>query len=173
MIPEDRRTQGLVLVRSVKENVVLPHLNLVSKVGVVNPLKEAETVKRFVQKVKVTPPKIKSPVMDFSGGNQQKVLLAKWIMGNPTVMIFDEPTRGVDIGAKVHIYETITKLAQDGAAILLISSEHEEVMALCHRVYLVRDGGLIGEMDPLHNSVDDVLLALFDLTKEKRDGVTD
>ena len=173
LIPEDRRSQGLVLVRSVKENVVLPHLNLVSNVGVVNPLKETETVKRFVQKVKVTPPKIKSPVMDFSGGNQQKVLLAKWIMGNPTVIIFDEPTRGVDIGAKVHIYETITKLAQDGAAILLISSEHEEVMALCHRVYLVRDGGLIGEMDPLHHSVDDVLLALFDLTKEKRDGVAD
>jgi simple sugar transport system ATP-binding protein/ribose transport system ATP-binding protein len=173
LIPEDRRSQGLVLVRSVKENVVLPHLNLVSKVGVINALKEIEIVKRFVQKVKVTPPRIKLPVMDFSGGNQQKILLAKWIMGNPAVVIFDEPTRGVDIGAKVHIYETIAKLAQDGAAILLISSEHEEVMALCHRVHLVRDGGLIGEMDPLHHSVDDVLLKLFDLTKAKRDGVVD
>lgn len=173
LIPEDRRSQGLVLVRSVKENVVLPHLKLVSKVGVIDSSQETETVKNLVQKVKVTPPKIKYPVVDFSGGNQQKVLLAKWIMGNPRVIIFDEPTRGVDIGAKVHIYETISKLAQDGAAILLISSEHEEVMALSHRVYLVRDGGLIGEMDPAHHSVDDVLLALFDLTEKRTDGVVD
>ena len=173
LIPEDRRSQGLVLVRSVKENVVLPHLKLVSKAGVIDPLKETETVNNLVKKVKVTPPKIKFSVMDFSGGNQQKVLLAKWIMGNPRVIIFDEPTRGVDIGAKVHIYETISKLAQDGASILLISSEHEEVMALSHRVYLVRDGGLIGEMDPAHHSVDDVLLALFDLSEKPTDGVVD
>lgn len=171
LIPEDRRSQGLVLVRSVKENVVLPHLKLVSKAGVIDPLKETETVNNLVKEVKVTPPKIKFPIMDFSGGNQQKVLLAKWIMGNPRVIIFDEPTRGVDIGAKVHIYETISKLAQDGASILLISSEHEEVMALSHRVYLVRDGGLIGEMDPAHHSVDDVLLALFDLSEKPTDGV--
>lgn len=173
LIPEDRRTQGLVLVRSVKENVTLPHLNLVSKAGVISGLKETETVKSLVQKVKVTPPRIKAPVVDFSGGNQQKVLLAKWIMGDPAVIIFDEPTRGVDIGAKVHIYETIVKLAQAGAAILLISSEHEEVMALSHRVYLVRDGGVIGEMDPMRQSVDDVLLALFDLTKSHRAGAVD
>jgi simple sugar transport system ATP-binding protein/ribose transport system ATP-binding protein len=167
MIPEDRRKEGLVIGRSVKENVSLPHLKLVTLKNIINKVKEINTVKELIKIVQVNPPRIYSLVSDFSGGNQQKVLLAKWMMGNPSVVIFDEPTRGVDIGAKVTIYETIVKLAESGVSVLMISSEHEEVMALSNRVYLVRDGGIIGEIDPATKSVDDVLLALFDLKSSK------
>jgi simple sugar transport system ATP-binding protein/ribose transport system ATP-binding protein len=173
MIPEDRRKEGLIIGRSVKENVSLPHLKLVTLKNVINKAKEIKTVKDLIKIVQVNPPRIYSLVSDFSGGNQQKVLLAKWMMGNPSVVIFDEPTRGVDIGAKVTIYETIVELAKSGVSVLMISSEHEEVMALSHRVYLVRDGGIIGEIDPATKSVDDVLLALFDLkssTNHKENG---
>jgi ABC-type sugar transport system ATPase subunit len=163
LIPEDRRAEGLVLVRSVKENITLPHLGRVSAGGVLNSIKESRFAKDLVAKVRVMPPRTNALVSDFSGGNQQKVLLAKWMMGDPAVIIFDEPTRGVDIGAKVTIYETIIELAETGVGILLISSEHEEVMALSHRVHLIRENTVIGEVDPTSTSVDEVLLRLFDL----------
>jgi len=165
MIPEDRRSEGLVLVRSVRENISLPHLNRVAKQGVLSRGRETSRVTELVRRLSVSPPRISAPVADFSGGNQQKVLFAKWLMGEPDVIILDEPTRGVDIGAKVNIYEIIAKLAEEGAAILLISSEHEEVLALSHRVFLVRDGGIIKEIDPTVSSVDDVLFGLFDIDK--------
>jgi ribose transport system ATP-binding protein len=173
MIPEDRRAEGLILVRSIRENVSLPHLELVAKSGVLARSRESMRVSALVKRLAVLPPRIASPVADLSGGNQQKVLFAKWLMGNPSVIILDEPTRGVDIGAKVNIYEIITKLAEDGAAILMISSEHEEVLALSHRVFLVRDGGILKEIDPQDSSVDDVLLSLFDIEKNDVKGNID
>jgi ribose transport system ATP-binding protein len=89
------------------------------------------------------------------------VLFAKWLLGEPRVIVLDEPTRGVDIGSKQRIYELIVELARGGAAVLLISSELEEVMELSHRVYLIRDGTAIGELDPREATVDDVLYRLF------------
>lgn len=170
LVPEDRRSEGLVLGRSVKENISLPHLNQISKSGVINRLREMKTVKTLAEKVKVNPPRINAAVADFSGGNQQKVLIGKWIYGDPSIIILDEPTRGVDIGAKSNIYETIIELAKKGASVLLISSEHEEVMALSNRVYLVRNNQIIGEIDPREKSIDDVLFALFDVTEEEKTG---
>ena len=170
LVPEDRRAQGLVLGRSVKENISLPYLNQISNSGVINRIKEMKSVKSMIEKVKVNPPRINASVSDFSGGNQQKVLIGKWIYGDPSVIILDEPTRGVDIGAKANIYETINELAKKGAAVLLISSEHEEVMALSHRVYLVRDNQIIGEINPSEKSIDDVLFALFDVTEYEKNG---
>lgn len=170
LVPEDRRTEGLVLGRSVKENISLPHIKSVSRYGIINRAKEIKSIKSMVEKVKVNPPRINSAVLDFSGGNQQKVLIGKWIFGDPSVIILDEPTRGVDIGAKASIYETINDLAKKGASVLLISSEHEEVLALSHRVYLVRDNQIVGEIDPAEKTVDDVLFALFDVAKEDRNG---
>jgi ABC-type sugar transport system ATPase subunit len=163
LIPEDRRSQGLVMVRPVRENISLPYLDRIGRVGVINRRRETQKAKELVQRLTVKPPRLDLPISGFSGGNQQKVLFAKWLMGDPRLILLDEPTRGVDIGAKVTIYEIIVQLAAQGAAILLISSEHEEVLALSHRVYLIRDGGVLGEIDPRESNVDDVLYRLFEL----------
>jgi len=104
-------------------------------------------------------------VATLSGGNQQKVLFGKWMAGEPRVVILDEPTRGVDIGAKRQIYDLVVRLAGSGAGILLISSELEEVMGLCHRVYLIRQGLIIEEVEPHATTVEDVLYRLFGLAR--------
>jgi simple sugar transport system ATP-binding protein/ribose transport system ATP-binding protein len=163
LIPEDRRAEGLALVRSVRENIALPHVGRLGRIGVLNKRQETKKVTELVHRLGVQPPRLDLPLAGFSGGNQQKVLFAKWLMGGPRLIILDEPTRGVDIGAKVKIYEVINQLAADGAAILLISSEHEEVLNLSHRVYLIRDGGVLGEVDPRQTTVDDLLFRLFEL----------
>ncbi len=163
LIPEDRRAEGLALARSVRENIALPHVGQMGRAGILNKRQETKKVTELVHRLGVSPPRLDLAVGGFSGGNQQKVLFAKWLMGDPRLIVLDEPTRGVDIGAKVKIYEVITQLAADGAAILLISSEHEEVLSLSHRVYLIRDGGVLGEVDPRQTSVDDVLYRLFEL----------
>lgn len=165
-VPEDRRGQGLALMRSVKENVALPHLRNLSRAKVLLLNLEKKVVGKAITTVGVSPPRLDLEVGGYSGGNQQKVLIARWLVGNPRLIILDEPTRGVDVGAKLAIYETIIELAEAGMAVLLISSEHEEVMNLSHRVLLVRDGTVIGEVDPHEATVDDVLYRLFEISEE-------
>lgn len=160
-IPEDRRAEGLVLLRNVRENVTLPHLGSLSRGGFVSRRQERRRVKSLLDRLGVYPPVVDGDVEIYSGGNQQKVLFAKWLLGAPAVLVLDEPTRGVDIGAKQKIYELIAEIAATGTAVLLISSEHEEVMGLSHRVLLISDGRIIGEVDPAETSVSDVLHALF------------
>jgi simple sugar transport system ATP-binding protein/ribose transport system ATP-binding protein len=162
-IPEDRRGQGLALVRPVRENVTLPHLRRLGRAGVLARRQETREAGDLVRRVGVSPPRLDLPVGGFSGGNQQKILFARWLLGEPRLVILDEPTRGVDVGAKVTIYQLISDLAARGTALLLISSEHEEVLALSHRVYLVRDGTLHGEVDPRTTTVDDLLYQLFEV----------
>ena len=169
-IPEERRAQGLVMVRSVKENISLPHLRSISVGKVLRRRRETVRAKELVAEVSINPPRVAATVSDFSGGNQQKVLFAKWLMGDPSLIILDEPTRGVDIGAKVTIYEIIAELARRGAAILLISSEHTEVLELSNRVHLVRSGSIAGELDPTVSNVDDLLFKLFGLENEILEG---
>jgi ribose transport system ATP-binding protein len=168
MIPEDRRSQGLVLARSVAENVTLPHLHRFSRAGLLSKTRARRAARELVERLNVQPPRLGADVAGFSGGNQQKVLFAKWLLGEPRVILLDEPTRGVDIGNKHRIYELIVELARSGAAILLISSELEEVMELSHRVYLIRDGGVAGEVDPRQTTVDDVLFRLFEVADARR-----
>jgi ribose transport system ATP-binding protein len=163
LIPEDRRAQGLVLARSVAENITLPHLHRFSRGGVVSRRRARRAAAELVERLNVQPPRLDGDVAGFSGGNQQKVLFAKWLLGEPRVIVLDEPTRGVDIGNKHRIYELIAELARAGAAVLLISSELEEVMELSHRVHLVRDGRIVGEVDPATTTVDDVLYRLFEV----------
>jgi ribose transport system ATP-binding protein len=164
MIPEDRRSQGLVLARSVAENVTLPHLHHFTRAGGLLSKKRMRRVAtELVERLNVQPPRLDADAGGLSGGNQQKLLFAKWLLGDPRVIVLDEPTRGVDIGNKHRIYELIVELARAGAAVLLISSELEEVMELSHRVYLIRDGEVAGEVDPRHATVDDVLYRLFEV----------
>jgi simple sugar transport system ATP-binding protein/ribose transport system ATP-binding protein len=161
MVPEDRRKQGLVLMRSVRENVSLASLDLISRFGVIRRRRERTSVTELVSSLEMRPIQIDLSVEDYSGGNQQKALLAKWLNGSPSLVILDEPTRGVDIGAKITIYELICRLAQQGAGVLLISSEHEEVLALCHRAYLVSGGAIVGEVDPSQTTLESLLHQLF------------
>ncbi|MEV6986030.1 sugar ABC transporter ATP-binding protein [Sphaerisporangium sp. NPDC051017] len=161
MIPEDRRAQGLVLARPALENVTLPHLRRFSKAGVLARRAERSAVEELIEQLGVRPRQVDGDVSVYSGGNQQKVLFAKWLLGRPELLILDEPTRGVDVGAKARIYQLIVGIARSGTGVLLISSELQEVVGLSHRVYLVRQGSLIGEMASADTSVDVVLQRLF------------
>ncbi|UTX53009.1 sugar ABC transporter ATP-binding protein [Leucobacter aridicollis] len=167
LVSEDRHRDGLVLQRSVRENISLSSLRSVSASGVVRLRKERADAESLARALEMRPPNIELPVSWFSGGNQQKALLAKALATNPRVIVLDEPTRGVDVGAKRTIYELIARLAEQGIGILLISSEHEEIMELAHRAYLVSDGKTMGEIIPADTTVDDVLFQLFHVPSEE------
>jgi ABC-type sugar transport system ATPase subunit len=159
MLPEDRKTQGLFMLRSIAENITLAHLPDVSQAGVIRPGAERERVQELVARLDVRAPSPRVRVNTLSGGNQQKVLFARWLFRRPRVLIIDEPTRGVDIGAKLAIYELIRTLAQERLAILLISSEHEELLGLAHRVLVMRTGRIVAELDDDTMSEDALLRA--------------
>lgn len=162
-VPEDRRQQGLVLQRSFRENVSLMHQELFSTLGFMSGAKERTRVAELARDLDVRPMNTELPLAGFSGGNQQKALFAKNLTRKPGLLVLDEPTRGVDVGAKVRIYKLIVDLAHEGISILLISSEHEEVLALSHRAYLVSNGSTLDEIDPAVTSIDDVIQRLFDV----------
>ena len=168
LIPEDRRTQGLVMAHTVKKNISLPHLFRISLRKIINRSFEEQKVKSLVREVNVSPPNAELLVTNFSGGNQQKILFAKWLFDTPSFIILDEPTRGVDIGAKIAIYKIIVELARRGTSILLISSEHAEVLQLSNRVYLVSNGMITSELDPTKATEQDILFKLFGLKTESK-----
>jgi ABC-type sugar transport system ATPase subunit len=161
MLPEDRKRQGLIMLRSIVENVTLPHLDDLSSAGVMRTRNERERTSELIDQLDVRTSSNRAAVSTLSGGNQQKVLFAKWLFRRPRVFILDEPTRGVDVGAKVAIYELIRSLAAQGMAVLLISSEHEEVLGLAHRVLVMRAGRIVAELDEQSMSEDAVLHAAF------------
>jgi len=161
MLPEDRKSQGLLMLRSIADNMTLPHLRSISGAGVVDPRRERRAAGELMERVDVRARGIGARLITLSGGNQQKVLFAKWLFRTPRVFIADEPTRGVDVGAKRAIYRLIRSLSEEGMAVLLISSEHEEVLGLAHRVLVMRGGRLVAEFDEATMSEDAVLRAAF------------
>jgi len=161
MVPEDRKGQGLLMLRSIVENVTLPHLGDVSKGGVMEPQVETRRAGDLIKRLDVRTKSGRARVDTLSGGNQQKVLFAKWMFRRPHVFIADEPTRGVDVGAKRAIYELIRSLAAEGIGVLMISSEHEEVLGLAHRVLVMRNGRIVAEFNSQTMSEDAVLHAAF------------
>ncbi|SHG51298.1 ribose transport system ATP-binding protein [Kaistia soli DSM 19436] len=164
-VPEDRRKQGLDLVQAVRPNMSLPHLPLVSRLGILRTREERRRTAEMIQHFNIMPGHIDGDVAYYSGGNQQKVLLSKWVYGAPKVVILDEPSRGVDIGARRRIHDFVIELAKGGAAVLLISSELEEVISLSHRGYLMRDGRILGEADCRNLTVEDALFRLFNVDR--------
>lgn len=144
-VPEDRQHQGLELALSQMANVSLPHLDTVSRRGWMLAKRERVETTEALRRVDVRPLMLKRPVAELSGGNQQKVLFAKWLFRSPRVLLLDEPTRGVDIGARRTIHDLICALAEQGMAILLISSDLDEVLALSHRVLVMRLGRIVAE----------------------------
>jgi ABC-type sugar transport system ATPase subunit len=166
MLPEDRKSQGLLMLRSVAENVTLAHLPEVTRAGTIMPDAESRRVGELVRSLDIRAASSRSRVGTLSGGNQQKVLFARWLFRRPRVLIVDEPTRGVDIGAKLAIYELIRGLASEGMAILLISSEHEEVLGLAHRVLVMRAGRIVAELGEDEMSEDALLAAALGTDRE-------
>lgn len=145
-VTEDRKTQGLVVDFSIKENIAMANFNKTSKSGIIRGSKEKSFVGKLVEKLGVKTPSAELPAKSLSGGNQQKVVIAKWLGIEPEILILDEPTRGVDIGAKKEIYQIMNDLAEQGVAILMISSELPEVIGMSDRVLVMHEGKITGEV---------------------------
>ncbi len=146
LLTEDRKQQGLLLDMTVRENVTLAGLRAVLRAGFVRRSREAAAAAGFVDELKIKTPSIEQAIKNLSGGNQQKAVLARWLFTNAKVLIFDEPTRGVDIGAKAEIYHLMNELVAKGVAILLISSELPEVLGMSDRILVMREGRIAGEL---------------------------
>lgn len=146
MVPEDRKEAGLFLDMSVTANVGVTNLERVSSGGLISERKHQELAQRFVTKLRVATPSLQQAVGYLSGGNQQKVLLAKWLAREPRLLIVDEPTRGVDVGARAEIYDLLRELAAQGVAVLVVSSDLPEVLSLADRIVVMAEGETVGEL---------------------------
>lgn len=167
MVSEDRKRQGNITGRPVDENLNISILDRLSGfLGFQSRRRLAGQAQLMVERLKISPPKASMNIQQFSGGNQQKVIVGRWLAVNPEVIIFDEPTQGIDIGTKSQIYELVIKLASEGKGIILISSELIEVAKLADRILIVRDGRLAGEMEGPVDNVD----LLFDACTQKKES---
>lgn len=147
LAPEDRKKDGLCTKLSIRHNIALPNLDLIcNKFGVINSQKELEMCDRVVENLKVKTPSVEVNTGNLSGGNQQKVVVGKWLARNSRVVIFDEPTRGIDVAAKVEIYNLMNDLKKQGIAVMFVSSEMPEVMGIADRIIVMCDGRITGEM---------------------------
>jgi ribose transport system ATP-binding protein len=146
LVTEDRKALGLVLGMAVRENISLANLGKLSRAGFVSRRGEKLVAARFVEELMIKTPSVEQAVQNLSGGNQQKVVLAKWLFTQSRVMIFDEPTRGIDVGAKTEIYQLMNRLAASGVAIIMISSELPEVLGMSDRILVMHEGALAGEL---------------------------
>jgi ribose transport system ATP-binding protein len=164
LLPEDRRQLGLVLPLSIKRNVSLPNTHRVYPNGLLRPDEERRLAEECVTGLRVKTPHINQPTANLSGGNQQKVVLGKWLARQSDIFIFDEPTRGIDIGAKVEIYRLMNRLTREGAGILMISSEMPEVLGMSDRILVMREGRLAGEFNRAEATQEAVLGAALGTT---------
>jgi ribose transport system ATP-binding protein len=144
-VPEDRKREGLVLVHSMKTNVTQATMRKYSRMGFLRETRQARAAREYIEKLNIKPPLPERDMKDFSGGNQQKVVIAKWLDNAPELLILDEPTRGVDVGAKQEIYAIIKELADSGVSIMVVSSEMEEILGLCDRIIVMHEGRMRGE----------------------------
>lgn len=145
-VTEDRKDYGLVLIDDIKRNISLANLSKLSRRGVINESEEVLVAEEYRQKLKIKTPSILQKTVNLSGGNQQKVVLSKWIYAQPEILILDEPTRGIDVGAKYEIYSIVNQLADEGKGILFISSELPELLGMCDRIYVMSEGRITGEV---------------------------
>ncbi|MBL4805788.1 MAG: sugar ABC transporter ATP-binding protein [Rhodobacteraceae bacterium] len=143
---EDRKELGLILEETIVRNITLANLAGVSKGGVINAAEEQKVAEKYRKAMNIRTPSVHQNVVNLSGGNQQKVVLSKWLYANPQVLILDEPTRGIDVGAKFEIYEIMNELASEGRGVVMISSEMPELLGMCDRIYVMNEGELVAEL---------------------------
>ena len=161
LVPEDRRSQGIVALRSVEENLALSWAGRVEKWGWRKKIVELSAY--YIERLKIKTPSAKQLIGLLSGGNQQKVVVSRWLATQPVVLMMDEPTRGIDVGAKVEMYSLIDSLAREGLAILIVSSELTEVLGLADRILVMRDGAIAGELPGSAREEEVLKLAMLDL----------
>jgi len=164
-LTEDRKTYGLVLINDVKSNITLANLGGVSSGGVLSGPREIMVANEYRDQLSIKTPSVGQKAVNLSGGNQQKVVLSKWLFANPDVLILDEPTRGIDVGAKYEIYTIINRLAAEGKAIILISSELPEVLGVTDRIYVMAYGRIAAEMPSKEASQESILKAIMRLAR--------
>ena len=159
-VTEDRKSLGLVINDSIAHNTTLARLPEVARAGVIDEGREFAVATDYRRKLGTRCAGVHQPVVNLSGGNQQKVVLAKWLFANPTVLMLDEPTRGIDVGAKFEIYTLIASLAEEGRSILLISSEMPELLGLCDRIYVMNEGEFVAEFAAAEASQQKIMHAI-------------
>ncbi|WP_411847603.1 sugar ABC transporter ATP-binding protein [Roseibacillus persicicus] len=146
LVPEDRKKLGALLEFDIKENISVSVLERISKFFTVNRTTEVDIAEGYRKAIRIKTPNLEEKIKNLSGGNQQKVIIAKWLATEPTLVIFDEPTRGIDVGAKSEIYELVNSLVESGKSVLMISSEMEEVMGMSDRIVVLHEGRVTGEL---------------------------
>lgn len=166
LVPEDRKLQGLVLPFSVESNISLASLDRITRFGFLDKSKEKDIAEKHVQALGVKTPSIKTKVKSLSGGNQQKCIVGRWMELNPRILILDEPTRGIDVGAKYEIYVLMKQIVESGGSVILISSELPEVLNMSNRVLTICDGRITGEFDPEAATADAIMEKALDFTEE-------
>ena len=145
-VTEDRKELGLILEDPISRNITLANLEGVSAGGVLNKAEEQQVAERYRTAMRIRTPGVHQKVMNLSGGNQQKVVLSKWLFADPQVLILDEPTRGIDVGAKFEIYNIMNELVAQGRGVVMISSEMPELLGMCDRIYVMNEGRIVGEL---------------------------
>ena len=169
-VPEDRKTQGLFLRQPVLNNVAILILKALTRLGLLRGRSARASVSALVKRLDIRTPGVDQIVRNLSGGNQQKVIIARWLTREPKIMILDEPTRGIDVGAKAEIHRLMSELADRGVGILMISSELPEVLGVSDRVLVMREGRIVAELDPRHATQDDVMTAAAGGTNGRRNN---
>ena len=160
LIPEDRKSEGLFLEETIADNIVLPHLEQVeNRLGLLDRRKKRAIAQKMGETMRLHPMNVEMAAGNLSGGNQQKVVLGKWLTGDPQIVLMDEPTRGIDIGAKAEIYRFITQLADNGKTVVIFSSELEELLSICDRIMVLCKGEIAGEL-PAAQATAEKLLTL-------------
>jgi len=147
LVPEDRKEQGLVQILSVKENISMVSMSDIIKAGVVRPKLEEKYADQYVKKLRIMTPSLSAQAQYLSGGNQQKVVIAKWLMQQSDIIFMDEPTRGVDVGAKTEIYMLMNEMVRQGKSVVMISSELPEILGMSDRIMVMHEGKVVGELE--------------------------
>ena len=166
LIPEDRKTQGLLLPMSIRDNLVLAAASDLSNHGVIHPAKERRAINEAVEKLQIKLNDLDAPVRTLSGGNQQKVVIGKWLMKEPQILSLNDPTRGIDVGTKQEMYRLMRELSQAGIAILFYSTDYEELIGMCDRVVVCYGGKLVCELKDKELNDHNLITASLNLSEE-------
>jgi putative multiple sugar transport system ATP-binding protein len=163
-VTEDRKTAGLILIDDIRRNITLARLDKVSKNNIINEDIEIRSAEEYRERLNIKSSGVFHITGNLSGGNQQKVVLSRWIFSEPDVLFLDEPTRGIDVGAKYEIYTIINRLASEGKCIVMISSELPEILGICDRIYIMNEGRIVGEMDKNEASQESIMKCILQTT---------
>jgi putative multiple sugar transport system ATP-binding protein len=170
-VTEDRKTFGLVLISDVKTNITLANLDGVSSHSIISEPREIRVANSYRDQLNIKCSSVKQIAVNLSGGNQQKLILSKWLFANPDVLILDEPTRGIDVGAKFEIYTIINRLAAEGKAVVFISSELPEILGISDRIFVMASGQIVAEMPAAEASQETIMKAIMRLGRASDEGI--